>query len=158
MDQVNHLVNNLSPDISEKSGTVGCHDETKSIHEASENPKTMKKSTRRLSLSGKKVATRKGRTYPLRSSFSSSRVLRSKSKPADKSPPPRSNSPVKTVKSRRRKRRKADSEATDEILRIRKRVRYLLQRISYEQSLIDAYAGEGWRGQRLDILPLSFLH
>lgn len=36
----------------------------------------------------------------------------------------------------------------DEYTRIKKKLRYLLNRINYEQSLIDAYSLEGWKGSR----------
>jgi hypothetical protein len=36
----------------------------------------------------------------------------------------------------------------DEYSKIRAHLRYLLNRMSYEQSLITAYSGEGWKGLR----------
>lgn len=132
------------------SETLQGPDETRSPPEALEKQKVLTKSTRRLSRYGKKAAIRRGRTYLLRSSFSSSRVLRSMSKSATRSLPPSNNSPVDLVKDKRKRRRRRRQSATnDEFSRTRKSVRYLLHRMSYEQNLIDAYVGEGWKGQRL---------
>ncbi|XP_078430296.1 homeodomain-like protein with RING/FYVE/PHD-type zinc finger domain-containing protein [Wolffia australiana] len=126
--------------------------ETRSTNGPTENHVIVNKSNIRLSRHGKKVATRKGRTYPLRSSFSSSRVLRSESKstPFTTPPPPSSETSVNVGKAKRKRRRKSQTEVTDECLLTKKRVRYLLNRMNYEQNLIDAYASEGWRGQSLE--------
>uniref|UniRef100_A0A1J3DFP0 Homeobox protein HAT3.1 n=1 Tax=Noccaea caerulescens TaxID=107243 RepID=A0A1J3DFP0_NOCCA len=40
----------------------------------------------------------------------------------------------------------------DEYTRIKKKLRYLLNRINYEQSLIDAYSLQGWKGSSLEKL------
>jgi hypothetical protein len=36
----------------------------------------------------------------------------------------------------------------DELSRTRRRVKYLLLWIGFEQNMIDAYSSEGWKGQR----------
>ncbi|KAG6549938.1 hypothetical protein Mapa_008449 [Marchantia paleacea] len=49
---------------------------------------------------------------------------------------------------RRRKRRKSGMHShVDDKLRIKRRVKNLVNRIRQEQNFIDAYAGEGWKGQ-----------
>ncbi|KAA3463527.1 homeobox protein HAT3.1 [Gossypium australe] len=64
-----------------------------------------------------------------------------------------------TNKQQKRKKRKREKEkkeekkeVSDEYLRIRKHLRYLLNRISYERSLIAAYSAEGWKGLSLEKL------
>ncbi|KAG4205705.1 hypothetical protein ERO13_A04G119300v2 [Gossypium hirsutum] len=63
--------------------------------------------------------------------------------------------PSKQQKRKKRKREKEKEEkkeVSDEYLRIRKHLRYLLNRISYERSLIAAYSAEGWKGLSLEKL------
>ncbi|KAF4393847.1 hypothetical protein F8388_018338 [Cannabis sativa] len=48
---------------------------------------------------------------------------------------------------RRQKRKKARNEELDEASRLQRRTRYLLNQMKLEQNLIDAYSGEGWKGQ-----------
>uniref|UniRef100_A0ACD5U0T3 Uncharacterized protein n=1 Tax=Avena sativa TaxID=4498 RepID=A0ACD5U0T3_AVESA len=48
----------------------------------------------------------------------------------------------------RRRRRLARSD--NEFSKIRQRVRYILNRMNYEQSLLEAYASEGWKRQSLE--------
>lgn len=92
----------------------------------------------------------KKRKYKLRSQASSTRVLRSRSQEKSKVPHPSNNS-VHTSASRERKRRKKArmyKKTADEFVRIRTHLRYLLNRMSYEQNLIDVYSAEGWKGKR----------
>ncbi|KAL1106269.1 hypothetical protein V6Z11_D04G191000 [Gossypium hirsutum] len=62
--------------------------------------------------------------------------------------------PSKQQKRKKRKREKKEEkkEVSDEYLRIRKHLRYLLNRISYERCLIAAYSAEGWKGLSLEKL------
>ncbi|XP_043713167.1 homeobox protein HAT3.1 isoform X2 [Telopea speciosissima] len=89
------------------------------------------------------------RTFVLRSC--SARVLRSRPYGASKAPdhPVLADKSVNVTAGRKKKekREKTSRKLNDEFSRIRKRLRYLLSRMSYEQSLIDAYSGEGWKGQ-----------
>ncbi|CAJ1975850.1 unnamed protein product [Sphenostylis stenocarpa] len=48
---------------------------------------------------------------------------------------------------RRKKNRQGDSMDLDDASRLRRRTRYLLIKMKLEQNLIDAYSGEGWKGQ-----------
>lgn len=55
--------------------------------------------------------------------------------------------PIKSKKRRNRKCRKNNVEL-DEASRFQRRTRYLMIKMKLEQNLIDAYSGEGWKGQR----------
>jgi hypothetical protein len=94
--------------------------------------------------------------YILRSLGSSDRTLRSRTKdnkPKDPEPintvDDVNNDEMKTKERKRRKKKKTRKEGiNDQYSRIRAQLRYYLNRISYEQNLIDAYSTEGWRGSR----------
>lgn len=95
--------------------------------------------------------------YMLRSLGSSDRALRSRTKEKPKEPEPNSNSVdvnndgVKRNSRRKKKKRRVEG-ITDQFSRIRSHLRYLLNRIKYEKSLIDAYSGEGWKGYSMEKL------
>uniref|UniRef100_A0ACD5VJK5 Uncharacterized protein n=3 Tax=Avena sativa TaxID=4498 RepID=A0ACD5VJK5_AVESA len=87
----------------------------------------------------------------LRSAHSSARVRRSTLKKNSKAPnePVNNNTAVQpTAKKRKRGRpSSAASPKKNDCIKIRQRVRYILNRMNYEQSLIQAYASDGWKGQ-----------
>ncbi|XP_016478781.2 pathogenesis-related homeodomain protein [Nicotiana tabacum] len=91
--------------------------------------------------------------------INSTRLLRSKSK--EKSVASEANNTVATheaneeKKRKRRKKKQSKHIAVNEFTRIRGHLRYLLQRIKYEQTLIEAYSGEGWKGQSLEKIKLE---
>ncbi|CAH2053299.1 unnamed protein product [Thlaspi arvense] len=61
--------------------------------------------------------------------------------------------PVGKPKKRKKKdMKKGKAVEDDEYTRIKKKLRYLLNRINYEQSLIDAYSLEGWKGSSAEKL------
>ncbi|KAF3794285.1 Homeobox protein HAT3-1 [Nymphaea thermarum] len=91
-----------------------------------------------------------GKSYSLRSADAGS----SRSKLNDTSKAPEdmnadSSQPVVT-KRRGRKKKQENSRSIDEISRIRNRVKCIISRMHYEQSLIEAYSGEGWNRQSQD--------
>ncbi|XP_062221231.1 homeobox protein HAZ1-like [Phragmites australis] len=55
-----------------------------------------------------------------------------------------------SARKRKSGRRSKDRSPKKDYLKICQRVRYILNRMNYEQSLIQAYASEGWRGQSLE--------
>ncbi|XP_042449534.1 homeobox protein HOX1A-like isoform X2 [Zingiber officinale] len=85
--------------------------------------------------------------YSLRSSL---RVLRSMSKCKVKISSEPSNSAVSPVTKKRKKKRKGKSAPSNEFSQRRKHISYLLRKINFEQSLIDAYVNEGWKGLSLE--------
>lgn len=119
-------------------------DDNENTMSASDAQNNIAKSNRKR----KKVSqTPRPSRYPLRSSVAGVRVLRSSSSAAkisNEQSVPASNS----ITNKRRKKRKGKSMLNNEFSLIRKRIRYLLNRINYEQSLIDAYSHEGWKGQK----------
>ncbi|KAL1813901.1 hypothetical protein ACET3Z_023966 [Daucus carota] len=60
---------------------------------------------------------------------------------------PKENAKSQTLKKRRKRKRRKDNVEHDEPTRLQRRTRYLLVKMKLEQNLIDAYAGEGWKGQ-----------
>ncbi|KAF5814113.1 putative chromatin remodeling & transcription regulator Homeodomain-PHD family [Helianthus annuus] len=48
--------------------------------------------------------------------------------------------------------KRMNKEHNNEFSKIKTHLRYLLNRMKYEQNFIDAYAGEGWKGQSLEKL------
>ena len=55
---------------------------------------------------------------------------------------------IRKLKRMRRKKRQKDNVDLDDASRLQRRTRYLLIKMKLEQNLIDAYSGEGWKGQR----------
>jgi len=88
-----------------------------------------------------------GQAYTLRSSDNDVRVLRSTSS-SKITPTEHVQTPVQLAAKRRKRSRASNKSSTDEFSQIRKRIRYILNRMNYEQSLIEAYASEGWKNQR----------
>ncbi|XP_010487897.1 PREDICTED: homeobox protein HAT3.1 [Camelina sativa] len=78
---------------------------------------------------------------------------RSKDAAAGSSSAAANNTPVGSIPRKRKKTtKKGEVREDDEYTRIKKKLRYLLKRINYEQNLIDAYSLEGWRGSSLEKL------
>jgi len=57
---------------------------------------------------------------------------------------------VQKRKRRRKKKRQRNDVDLDDTVRLQRRTRNVLIRMKQEQNLIDAYAGEGWKGQRYE--------
>ncbi|MCO5600413.1 hypothetical protein L7F22_054525 [Adiantum nelumboides] len=53
----------------------------------------------------------------------------------------------KFIKKHSKRQSKGETFTEDDTCRIKKRVKYLLNRMNKEQNLIDAYSAEGWKGQ-----------
>lgn len=100
----------------------------------------------------KKILKSKKKNYMLRSLVSSDRVLRSRTQEKAKAPEPSNELNKLTAGEGKRKKKKRNIKGKgasgDEFSSIRNRLRYLVNRIKYEQSLIDAYSSEGWKGFR----------
>ncbi|PIA27019.1 hypothetical protein AQUCO_08300002v1 [Aquilegia coerulea] len=85
----------------------------------------------------------------LKSSPATPRVLRPRVNGLCK-PPEQSGSSanISAEREKKRKKMKRTRELLDnEYSKTRKRLRYLLTRMGYEHNFIDAYSGEGWKGQ-----------
>lgn len=140
------LVDSVKVDFREFHPADCEQDNNENTMSASDAQNNIAKSNRKR----KKVSqTLQPSRYPLRSSVAGVRVLRSSSSAAtisNQQSIPASNS----ITNKRRKKRKGKSMLNNEFSLIRKRIRYLLNRINYEQSLIDAYSHEGWKGQNLE--------
>lgn len=118
-------------------------------------PKKAIKNPRRLAHRDKRTPKSLKKKYMLRSSVASDRALRSRTQGKPKAPESSNNlAHVSTVEEKRRKKKKRRGKTivADEFSRIRTHLRYLLNRISYERSLIDAYSSEGWKGGSLEKL------
>ncbi|TKY50999.1 Homeobox protein HAT3.1 [Spatholobus suberectus] len=130
------VVNNISSNCSERMSSSPTHSQLR--RRGKRSSKLLKK-------------------YMLRSLGSSDRALRSRTREKPKEPEPNSNmvdgnnDGVKR-KSGRKKKKRREEGITDQFSRIRSHLRYLLNRISYEKSLIDAYSGEGWKGYSMEKL------
>ncbi|KAA8536251.1 hypothetical protein F0562_028729 [Nyssa sinensis] len=105
----------------------------------------------------KRTSARSGKgKYTLRSSVECTRVLPLRSQEKSKAPEhgdivaEHGANEEKSRRRRRKKKKHTKNIPVDEFSRIRKNLRYLLARMSYEQNLIDAYSGEGWKGQSLE--------
>ncbi|KAL3614261.1 hypothetical protein CASFOL_042335 [Castilleja foliolosa] len=100
--------------------------------------------------SGKRKAKPKG---PVTSSWS----LRPKSgEKTPQTPVPDDTVKEATVtgekKKVRKKKQQQQQNTVSESAKTKKHLKYLLHRIKYEQTLIDAYSAEGWKGQSLEKL------
>ncbi|KAK8557549.1 hypothetical protein V6N12_009780 [Hibiscus sabdariffa] len=94
------------------------------------------------------------KNYMLRSLASNDKILASnsqeKSKPSDSSNNLADVGSSEYQKGRKKKREKR--EVADEYSTIRGHLRYFLNRINYERSLILAYSADGWKGASLEKL------
>ncbi|XP_058769542.1 homeobox protein HAZ1-like [Vicia villosa] len=112
---------------------------------------------RSSSRQGGKSNSKLPKKYILRSLGSSDRALRPRdNKP--KAPEPINNvadvnsDETKTKKEKKKKKKPRKEGINDQFSRIRAQLRYYLNRMGYEQNLIDAYSGEGWKGGSLEKL------
>eukprot|EP00268_Persea_americana_P032875 TRINITY_DN3250_c0_g1_i2.p1 TRINITY_DN3250_c0_g1~~TRINITY_DN3250_c0_g1_i2.p1 ORF type:complete len:531 (+),score=116.21 TRINITY_DN3250_c0_g1_i2:291-1883(+) len=90
--------------------------------------------------------------YVLRSSLEGARGLRSETVGACETAHTCIDAVHASTERRNNRQRGKETKKVlrDEFFSLRKRFRYLLTRMSYEQSLIDAYSGEGWKGQSIE--------
>lgn len=80
---------------------------------------------------------------------SSPRILRSRSQEKPKVVESVDVPSQENKEKKRKKRKKTHKEHhNNEFTKIRTHIKYLLNRMKYEQNFIEAYVGEGWKGQR----------
>ncbi|KAI0511360.1 hypothetical protein KFK09_011990 [Dendrobium nobile] len=110
-------------------------------------------------VSNKSVSKRKKSLPKLKGSYSlrsldRGRVLRSKLSTAKCKTTMNPGSNTENLVTRKKKvgKKKIKKSGQDELSRVKKHIRYMLNRMNYEQSLIDAYSGEGWKGQSAEKL------
>lgn len=140
------------------------HDDmdTRSKLKQSKTPtKDMVSNSSRMGRKVKITAKSSKRKYVLQSLVRSDRVLRSRSHEKPKAPDSSINLPKVSSKKEKTMQKKKKGQGmrieVDEYSRIRKHLRYLLNCMSYEQSLITAYSAEGWKGLRCVLFPkISF--
>ncbi|KAK1402480.1 hypothetical protein POM88_002085 [Heracleum sosnowskyi] len=107
------------------------------------------------SLEGSAKVLTENRKKNQKLSVTSSRLLRSRSQEKSKAPDTTNTVTEESAdreKKKKKRKKRMEKNKVDEFSRIRTHLRYLLQRINYEKSFIDAYAGEGWKGQSLEKL------
>jgi hypothetical protein len=63
---------------------------------------------------------------------------------------------IQKRKRRRKKKKQKQNVDLDDTSRLQRRTRNLLIRMKQEQNLIDAYSGEGWKGQRYEATKFDF--
>ena len=136
--------------------------ERSSLEQFDTSSKSLRKTSRKLGRRDKRTSNSRKKKYMLRSLVGSDRVLRSRTQEKPKSLESSDNlgnaaNGVEKKRKHRKKRREKTRVIADEFLRIRKRLRYFLHRIKYEQSLIDAYSSEGWKGNRCSPPPPQHL-
>ncbi|KAK4752153.1 hypothetical protein SAY87_020951 [Trapa incisa] len=104
----------------------------------------------------KKDTRRVKKKYMLRSSHGNKRALRpmedKKSKNLSSNNKIGNANANEESKRTQRKKKRTREVTVDECSRIRKNLSYMLNRIRYEQSLIEAYSSEGWKGLSLEKL------
>ncbi|XP_038876114.1 homeobox protein HAT3.1 isoform X2 [Benincasa hispida] len=123
-----------------------------------QNLEKIPSNSQQLGRKDKGILKSKKTNYRLRSLVSSDRVLRSRTQEKAKAPEPSNYLNNFTAEEGKRKKKKkkrniqGKEARVDEYSSIRKQLRYLLNRIGYEQSLIEAYSSEGWKGFSSDKL------
>lgn len=123
-----------------------------------QNLEIVPSNSQQLGHKDKRILKSKKKNYKLRSLVNSDRVLRSRTQEKAKAPEPSNDLNNFTAEEGKRKKRKkkrniqGKGARVDEYSSIKNHLRYLLNRIKYEQSLIEAYSSEGWKGFSSDKL------
>ncbi|KAF8081223.1 hypothetical protein N665_0899s0012 [Sinapis alba] len=102
--------------------------------------------------SSKKLGGGGGKENVLVSSHKRAQISKDSAAAAASCPGDVNPTPVNGSKKRKKQMDKGEVREENEYTRIKKKLRYLLNRINYEQSLIDAYSLEGWRGSSVEKL------
>ncbi|KAF5745572.1 hypothetical protein HS088_TW07G01164 [Tripterygium wilfordii] len=142
-------IEHLSPPLEEEQNAL-------SLQLSGTTPNSVVKSSGDIGHQGRRNSKSLKSKYMSRSTIGNDRVLRSRSQEISTLVEPADNlasaNPGRERIRKSKKRRRMKEMVADDFSRIRRLLRYSMNRVEYEQNLIAAYSGEGWKGLSLEKL------